>query len=41
MAYYGDFIGFQFGEHHFPDKENGFMLYRVSDGSRYTDPSVA
>lgn len=41
MAYYGDFIGFQFGEHHFPDKENGFMLYRISDGSRYTDPSVA
>lgn len=41
MAYYDDFIGFQFGEYHFPDKDAGFMLYRVSDGSRYTDPSVA
>jgi len=41
MAYYGDFIGFQFGEHHFPDKTTGLMLYRVSSSDRYNDPSVA
>ena len=36
MGYYGDFMGFQFGKYHSHD----LGLVRVSDGSRYTDPSV-
>ena len=36
MGYYGDYIGFQFGDYHSHD----LGLVRVSDGSRYTDPSV-
>lgn len=36
MNYYGDFMGFQFGEYHSHD----LGLLRVSDGSRYNDVSV-
>lgn len=36
MGYYGDFIGFQFGDYHSHD----LGLLRVSDGSRYNDVSV-
>lgn len=36
MNYYGDYLGFQFGEHHSRD----LGLYRVSDGDRYNDVSV-
>lgn len=36
MGYYGDFMGFQFGEYHSHD----LGLVRVSDGSRYIDPSI-
>lgn len=36
MKYYGDYLGFRFGEHHSRD----LGLYRVSDGDRYNDPSI-
>lgn len=36
MKYYGDYLGFQFGEHHSRD----LGLYRVSDGDRYNDVSI-
>ena len=36
MKYYGDYIGFQFGDYHSHD----LGLIRVSDGSRYQDVSV-
>lgn len=36
MGYYGDFMGFQFGDYHSHD----LGLLRVSDGSRYNDVSV-
>ena len=36
MGYYGDFMGFQFGEYHSYD----LGLLRVSDGSRYNDVSI-
>lgn len=36
MGYYGDFMGFQFGDYHSHD----LGLKRVSDGSRYKDVSI-
>lgn len=36
MKYYGDYLGFRFGEHHSRD----LGLYRVSDSDRYNDVSV-
>ena len=36
MNYYGDYIGFQFGEYHSRD----LGLYRVSESNRYTDMST-
>ena len=36
MRYYGDYIGFRFGEYHSRD----LGLYRVSSGDRYNDVSI-
>ena len=36
MNYYGDYLGFRFGNYHSRD----LGLYRVSEGDRYTDASI-